>query len=259
MIRAMYSSASGMRAQQQNIDVIANNLANVNTTGYKRSQVNFQDLLYETVRMPGSETSGQKIPVGIQFGLGTKMVSTSKVFSQGRQIITETPTDITINGEGLFKIDMLDGTFAYTRDGHFHINDIGELATADGKKLDGVSGITANGGPIIVSPDGTVSQSEDGTIQQRGSITVSKFVNNAGLEALGNNLYRETPASGTATDSTPGQDGTGELRQGILETSNVEAVTEMVNLIAAQRAYEINTQAIRASDEMLAALNNLRR
>lgn len=259
MIRALWASASGMRAQQNNIDVIANNLANVNTTGFKRSQVNFQDLLYDTVRAPGMESSGQQVPTGKQFGLGVDLVSTSKIFSPGKQISTETDTDVLINGNGFFKVTQPDGSFAYTRDGHLHITSNGDLATSDGKIVDGVSGITAEGGRLQITPDGTVRQIENGAIVERGQILLSLFTNASGLEALGGNLLQETEASGTATETEPGTNGAGEIRQGMLETSNVEVVSEMVNLIAAQRAYEVNTQAIRAGDEMLQAVNNLRR
>lgn len=260
MMRALWAAATGMRAQQLNVDVIANNLANVNTAGYKRSQATFQDLLYERMRTPGAATSGgANIPSGIQIGLGTHLASVSKIFTAGKPQQTGNDLDIWIEGNGFFKVTKPDGTEAYTRDGAYRLNADGQVVNIDGYKLTGVDSISPQATAISIAPDGTVSETVNGTANNKGQIKLYRFVNPAGLLSEGGNLYLPSSASGDATEGTAGTDGYGSLRQGYLEMSNVEVVTEMVNLIVAQRAYETNTKAIQASDEMLQQANNLRR
>ena len=258
MIKALYTCATGMKAQQLYVDNIANNLANVNTVGFKRSQVNFQDLLYDTDIAAGADSAqGFQIPSGLQVGGGVRAVSTSKVFSQGTPQNTNRPLDLAIQGGGFFQITRPDGTTVYSRDGAFQLNSQGEVVTSDGLRL--TPSITIqNAVNITIGTDGTVNvQTTDGSFQSVGQMTLVTFANPAGLESLGRNLYHETPASGPPTVVTPGQQGAGEILQGFLERSNVEVVTELVDLIMAQRAYEINSKAIRASDEMLATANQI--
>jgi len=258
MIRALYTAATGMKAQQLFLDNVSNNLANINTTGFKRSQVNFQDLLYDKKYIAGSESAqGFEIPSGIQLGGGVRPISTSKVFSQGNQQSTGRPLDLSIEGNGFFQISRPDGTIAYTRDGAFELNSKGEIVTAEGLPLT-PSVTIQNAKEISIGRDGTVFiKDSNGIIQNAGQIMLANFSNPAGLESLGRNMYAETIASGSPIVSVPGQQGTGEVYQFALENSNVETVTELVNLITAQRAYEINSRAIKASDEMLSTINNL--
>ncbi|GJQ23075.1 MAG: flagellar basal-body rod protein FlgG [Planctomycetia bacterium] len=258
MIRALYTAATGMKAQQLFLDNVSNNLANINTTGFKRSQVNFQDLLYDKKYIAGSESAqGFEIPSGIQLGGGVRPISTSKVFSQGNQQSTGRPLDLSIEGNGFFQISRPDGTIAYTRDGAFELNSKGEIVTAEGLPLT-PSVTIQNAKEISIGRDGTVFiKDSNGIIQNVGQIMLANFSNPAGLESLGRNMYAETIASGSPIVSVPGQQGTGEVYQFALENSNVETVTELVNLITAQRAYEINSRAIKASDEMLSTINNL--
>lgn len=258
MIRALYTAATGMKAQQLYLDNVANNLANINTTGFKRSQVNFQDLLYDKKFIAGSEsTQGFEIPAGIQLGGGVRPISTSKVFTQGNQQTTNRSLDLAIEGNGFFQINRPDGLIAYTRDGSFELNSKGELVTADGLPLS-PSITIQDAKEISVGTDGTVYvKGSDGSIQNVGQIMVANFPNPSGLDNIGRNLYLETIASGAPIVSAPGEQGTGEIYQGVLENSNVETVTELVNLITAQRAYEINSRAIKASDEMLSTINNM--
>lgn len=258
MIRALYTAATGMKAQQLFLDNVSNNLANINTTGFKRSQVNFQDLLYDKKFIAGSESAqGFEIPSGIQLGGGVRPISTSKVFSQGNQQNTNRPLDVSIEGNGFFQISRPDGTIAYTRDGAFELNSKGEIVTAEGLPL--TPSITIQDAKeISIGTDGTVFiKGSDGSLQNVGQIMLANFSNSAGLESLGRNMYAETIASGSPIVSVPGQQGTGETHQYALENSNVETVTELVNLITAQRAYEINSRAIKASDEMLSTINNM--
>lgn len=258
MIRALYTAATGMKAQQLYLDNVSNNLANINTTGFKRSQVNFQDLLYDKKYMAGSEsTQGFEIPSGIQLGGGVRPISTSKVFSQGNQQTTDRNLDLAIEGNGFFQISRPDGTIAYTRDGAFELNSKGEVVTADGLPLS-PSITIQNAKNISIGTDGTVFiKGTDGSTQNVGQIMLANFANPSGLESIGKNLYLETIATGSPIVSTPGNEGTGDIYQGVLENSNVETVTELVNLITAQRAYEINSRAIKASDEMLSTINNI--
>lgn len=260
MMRSLWASATGMRAQQLNVDVIANNLANVNTTGFKRSQALFQDLLYERMRTPGASSgNGANIPTGIQLGLGTHLVSVAKIFTPGKPQQTGNEMDVWIEGDGFFKVLKPDGTEAYTGDGAFRLNVDGQMVSADGYRLDGVDTISVEATAVAIAPDGTVSETVNGTTSSKGQIKLFRFVNPAGLLSEGSNLYLPSSASGDAQEGAAGENGFGALRQGYLEMSNVEVVTEMVNLIVAQRAYEVNTKAIQASDEMLQQANNLRR
>lgn len=259
MMKALYTSATGMKAQQFLLDVISNNLANVNTTGFKRSQISFQDLLYDKYVPAGAESAqGVETPTGLQVGSGVRVVSTNKVFTQGVPENTGRTLDMAIQGKGFFQISHPDGTSVYTRDGTFHLNSAGEVVTAEGLKLEPPISITGDIISISIGSDGTVStQSSSGASQSTGTITLATFPNPAGLESMGRNLYRETTASGTATTGTPGQTGIGEIMQGFRESSNVEVVTELVNLIVAQRAYETSSRAIKAADDMLQTTNRI--
>lgn len=258
MIRALYTAATGMKAQQLFLDNVSNNLANVNTTGFKRSQVNFQDLLYDKKYIAGAESAqGFEIPSGIQLGSGVRPISTTKVFTPGNPQTTNRSLDIAIEGNGFFQISRPDGTIAYTRDGAFELNSKGEIVTAEGLPL--TPSITIqNAKEISIGTDGIVFiKGSDSTLQNVGQIMLANFPNPSGLDSLGRNMFAETIASGSPVVSVPGEQGTGEVYQGALENSNVETVTELVNLITAQRAYEINSRAIKASDEMLSTINNL--
>lgn len=263
MIRALFTAATGMMAQQLNVDTIANNLANVNTTSFKKSKVNFQDLLYETLTPAGTETAaGNTIPEGIQVGHGVRPASVAKIFTQGNLIQTGNPLDLVIEGDGFFQVDLPDGTIAYTRDGSFRIDQNGNIVTVDGYPLTPGLTIPTDYIQISVGSDGVVSVLQQGspTPTNLGTIQLSRFVNPAGLDArLGRNLLLETTASGTPTNGPPGLSGIGTMEQGFLENSNVQVVEEILNLIIAQRAYEANSKVIQGSDEMLQVANNLRR
>lgn len=262
MIRALWTSASGMLAQQLNTDVIANNLANVNTTGYKRSRADFQDLLYQTIRPAGSSnTSGSQVPVGIQVGHGTRAIAIQKMFTQGDYEETGNPLDMVIEGDGFFQIMMPDGSIAYTRAGSFKQDSQGRIVTSDGFIMKDQIVIPQEAQDIAITSDGTIQALMPGKTQpqQLGVIELARFTNPAGLSSEGKNLYFATASSGQAITGTPGMDGFGTIVQRSLEMSNVKVVEEMVNLIVAQRAYEINSKAIQTSDEMLGIANNLRR
>jgi flagellar basal-body rod protein FlgG len=260
MLRALYSSASGMQSQQMNLDVIANNLANVNTTGFKRSKIEFQDLLYQTNKQPGADAgSGNQIPTGIQIGHGSRPVSTSRVFTMGELSQTGEKLDIAIAGDGFFEVQMPDGTRAFTRDGSLKADSNGRVVTSDGLPILGFPAIQPGTTAITISPSGTVSIKVGDQAPQNSQLSLVRFANAGGLQTIGRNLFRESPSSGTAETGQPGQNGFGELTQGFLELSNVKVVEEMVNLIMAQRAYEINSKAIQAADEMMQQSNNLRR
>ena len=249
-----------MEAQQANLDVIANNLANVNTTGFKRSKIEFQDLLYETTRAPGAEQgSGTQLPTGIQIGHGSRVVATSKVFTEGELTQTGEQLDLAINGDGFFQVQMPDGTIAYTRDGALKRSSTGQVTTSDGLPLQGgFQPIPAGTTGITISSSGQVTTtSSSGT--QNFQVQLVRFTNPAGLNSIGGNLYTESLASGTPETGTPGENGYGTLQQGYLEMSNVKVVQEMVNMIEAQRAYEINSKSVQSADEMMQESNNLRR
>lgn len=263
-IRALSSASSGMVSLQSRIDVIANNLANVNTTGYKKSRASFQDLIYQQVRQPGSTAGGGQgqVPTGIQIGLGTKLVATEKLFGQGSLDLTGKDLDLAIEGDGFFRVTTPNGSTAYTRDGNLHADSEGNVVTAGGLFLADNLTIPSGVTRISVAPDGTVQgfdPTTPTTLTTIGNITLTRFVNPAGLRSLGDNLYEQTAASGAAIDGTPGLDGLGAIRQGFLESSNVEVVEELVDMIQTQRAFEVNATSIRTADEMLQTVNQLRR
>ncbi|NLY11598.1 MAG: flagellar basal-body rod protein FlgG [Firmicutes bacterium] len=262
MMRSLWTAASGMVAQQFKIDTISNNLANVNTTGFKRSRVDFQDLLYQTLKYAGTPvTSGAQVPTGIQIGHGVRPVATQRIFSQGTFQQTDNPFDVVIEGDGFFQVLMPDGTIGYTRDGAFKVDGYGRLVTSEGFPLYPEVMISLDAVSISIGSDGTVTQMIAGSDEPvpAGEIELVRFVNSAGLKSVGRNLYAATAASGEPIAGTPGLNGFGELAQGYLEMSNVQVVEEMVNMIVAQRAYETNSKAIQASDDMLQTANNLRR
>jgi flagellar basal-body rod protein FlgG len=260
MLKAFYTSATGMRAQELLIDNTANNLANVNTTGFKRSLVEFADMMYNTSKQPGAPTSdGQNSPIGLQIGNGVRAVGTTTLFGLGPQNQSDAKTHMAINGDGFFKVTLPDGLPAYTRDGSFHRDATGLMVNGDGRPLDPPITIPQDirSDSISISPTGIVSGIQNGTNTEFGNIQLARFSNPEGLEKLGGNLYRNTDASGPEVIGIPTEDGLGEIRQGFLEGSNVEVVTEMVALITAQRAYEVNSRAIRAGDEMLSNTSQL--
>lgn len=262
MMRSMYTAASGMKGQQFNIDTIANNLANVNTGGFKKSRVDFQDLLYQTVRHAGTPvTDGAQIPTGIQLGHGVRPVATQKIFSQGTFKQTDNPLDLVIENDGFFQILLPSGEVAYTRDGAFKKDGEGRIVTSDGFFLEPEIIIPEDASDITIGSDGTVSVAIPGNPDPQilGQIELAKFVNPAGLHSAGRNLYLATASSGAPVVGTAGLDGFGMIAQNFLEMSNVEVVEEMVNMITSQRAYETNSKAIQASDDMLHTANNLRR
>ena len=250
-----------MQAQQMNLDVIANNLANVNTTGFKKSKVEFQDLLYQTNRAAGAEAgAGNQVPTSLQIGHGARPVATAKVFTNGELYQTGDKLDLAIHGNGFFKVTLPDGTDAFSRDGAFKMNNSGGIVTSDGLPVTSFAGVTvpSTATNLTISQDGTVSLTDQGVTSTVGQITLSRFANPAGMESIGGSLYRPTLASGTEETGTPGLAGMGSVQQGYLELSNVKVVEEMVNLIKAQRAYEINSKAIQAADEMMSMSNRLR-
>jgi flagellar basal-body rod protein FlgG len=260
MIRAMRTAASGMIAQQTQVDTIANNIANVNTASFKKNRVNFRSLLYTTLREPGATTvASQQVPTGLQIGTGTEVSSSIKLFLQGDIEQTGNPLDLAIQGDGFFKIAMGNGEFRYTRDGAFRIDGNGDLVTVDGFKLEPGISIPPDAQEIIVAQDGTVQIRAGGAdqLQARGQIRLTRFANPAGLRAEGANLFRETASSGAPTEQTPGDAGAGFLRQAFLERSNVAVVDELIALIQAQRNYEVNSRTIQVSDEMLQQVSNL--
>jgi flagellar basal-body rod protein FlgG len=262
MIKAMRTAASGMYAQQLNVDTIANNLANVNTTGYKKSKVEFQDVLYTKLRSSGAETPGaSKVPVGLDVGYGTSPVATQRFFTEGNLQQTGNPLDVSIEGDGFFQILMPSGEIGYTRDGSFKMSADGQLVTTDGFYLQPSITIPENSESISVTADGLVSAKVSGTAdpQEVGQLELAKFINPAGMEAIGHNLFLASSSSGSPILGTPSLEGFGSTNQGYLEMSNVEVVEEMVNMIMAQRAYEINSKAIQTSDEMSQLASNLKR
>jgi flagellar basal-body rod protein FlgG len=260
MLRSLYSSASGMQSQQLNLDVISNNLANVNTSGFKKSKIEFQDLLYQTYRAPGADQGGGNLlPTGMHVGHGSRAVATSKIFTTGDFTHTGEQLDLAIQGDGFFEVQLPDGTRAYTRDGALKRAADGRITTSDGLVVQsGFQPIPTGTTDITVSPNGDVStRGSNGS--QTFKVSLVRFANPAGLESVGRNLYRETGASGTPEIGNAGENGFGSMEQGYLEMSNVKVVEEMVNLIIAQRAYEVNAKSVQAADEMMQLSNNLRR
>src|SRR4051794_21025875 len=263
MIRALYSAASGMSAQQTNVDNIAHNLANANTTGYKARRAQFQDLLYQSIVQPGT-ASGQQtvVPTGMQIGLGTRAASNEILFTQGQFSQTENPLDMVIQGKGFFQVRRPSGELAYTRSGAFHLDRDGNFVTSDGNPIEPAITIPATAQQIAIGQDGTVSYTLQGqtAAQQAGQIQLANFANPAGLNSLGGNLYAPTDASGDATVGVPGgQEGLGTVMQGYTEQSNVSVVEEFINLIVAQRGYEANSKVVKAADDMYQQVNNLTR
>ena len=262
MIRALWTSASGMQAQQMNIDVVANNLANVNTTGFKKSRADFQDLMYQTLQVTGSpSTNSTQVPAGIQIGLGVKPASVSKIFTEGNLSQTGNQLDIAIEGDGFFQIQMPDGTTQYSRAGAFKRDDQGRMVTPDGFPLSPEIVIPTNATSVSIGLDGTVSVTQAGQTAPTniGNIQLASFSNPSGLFATGKNLFKESDSSGNATTGTPGQNGIGTIAQGFLEMSNVSVMEEMVNMIVGQRAYEANSKSMQTADDMLQTANNLKR
>jgi flagellar basal-body rod protein FlgG len=260
MIRSLWIAKTGLDAQQTQMDVISNNLANVGTSGFKRSRAVFEDLLYQTLRQPGAQSSQQtQLPSGLQVGTGVKPVATERVFTQGNLQQTGNAKDVAIQGSGFFQVLMPDGTTAYTRDGSFQTDAQGQLVTASGYPIQPAVTIPGDALSITIARDGTVSVVQPGSPNPVtiGQIQLATFVNPAGLQSLGENLYAETAASGTASANAPGSNGAGVLNQNYVETSNVNVVEELVNMIQTQRAYEINSKAIQTSDQMLQKLTQL--
>jgi flagellar basal-body rod protein FlgG len=262
MIRSLWTSATGMQAQALNLDVIANNLANVNTAGFKKSRAEFQDLLYETLRPAGTASSQDtQVPAGIQIGHGTRPSTVLKIFSQGNMENTKNELDLAIEGDGFFQIILPNGETAYTRDGSFKLDSDGRIVNSDGFALEPEISIPSDALSISVGIDGTVSvlQAGDSTPSEIGTVELARFVNPAGLISTGRNLYITSEASGDEMTGIPGEDGLGSLAQGFLEMSNVSVVDEMVSMITAQRAYEVNSKSIQTADEMLQIANNIKR
>ena len=254
MLPALWVSKTGLSAQDMNLTTISNNLANVSTTGFKRDRAEFQDLLYQIRRQPGAQSSqDSQLPTGLQLGTGVRIVGTSKMFTEGRLQTTEQPLDMAINGRGFFQILQPDGTVSYTRDGSFHLDSNGQLVTSQGYSLEPAIVLPAEVQTFTVGEDGTVSVtvSGDPTPQVVGNIQTADFVNPAGLQAIGNNLFLETGSSGAPQVGTPGLTGLGTVLQNTLENSNVSVVEELVNMITTQRAYEMNSKVISTADQML--------
>ncbi|MDL5366667.1 flagellar basal-body rod protein FlgG [Xanthomonas sp. NCPPB 2654] len=259
MNQALWVAKTGLDAQQTRMSVVSNNLANTNTTGFKRDRASFEDLLYQQVRQPGGATSAQtQLPSGLQLGTGVRVVSTSKDFEQGNPQQTGRALDVMVNGRGFFEVQMPDGTSAYTRDGSFQINAQGELVTNSGYAIQPGIQVPEGAQSLTIGTDGTVSVQVAGTAAalEIGSLTLSDFINPSGLQAKGENLYAETAASGPAQNGTPGLNGLGTTVQASLEGSNVNVVEELVSMIETQRAYEMNAKAISTTDSMLGYLNN---
>ncbi|MEQ9491132.1 MAG: flagellar basal-body rod protein FlgG [Alphaproteobacteria bacterium] len=261
-MRALSIGATGMLAQQLNVEVISHNIANMNTTAYQRRRAEFQDLLYQNQRRVGSNSSDADtvVPAGVQIGLGVKTAAVYRISEQGNLSLTENPLDLAINGNGYFQITLPNGDTAYTRAGALQVDADGDLVTADGFTVEPGITIPQNAVDIAINASGEVLVSLDGqtTPQNVGQLTLANFINEAGLLAIGENLMLETPASGTAITGTPGSTGFGTLQQGFLETSNVNVVDEITNLISAQRAYEMNSKVIETADQMMSTLGNIR-
>lgn len=262
MIRALWTAATGMTVQQINLDVVANNIANVNTHGFKRSRADFQDLMYQTLRLQGVRTEGgNQVPTGIQIGHGARLASVQKIFTQGDLQETQNELDLAIQGNGFFQVTLPNGERAYTRAGAFKRDAEGRIVTSDGYLLEPVITIPQNATQISIEADGTVSVTVQGskTPQQIGTIEIAIFPNPAGLRSIGRCLFTETDSSGAAITGKPGDSGFGTILQGYVEMSNVNVLQEMINLIVSQRAYEVNSKAVQAADEMLQMANSVRR
>lgn len=261
MIRSLWIARTGLDAQQTQMDVISNNLANVSTNGFKRGRAVFEDLLYQTLRQPGAQSSQQtQLPSGLQLGTGARPVSTARIFTQGNLQKTDSTLDMAINGNGFFQILLPDGTTAYTRDGAFQKDSTGQIVTSEGYPLQPAITIPADAIALTVSTDGIVSVTQPGnpqTTTQIGQIQLATFINPTGLQSIGQNLFLETVSSGTPTPNTPGANGTGVLNQGYVETSNVNVAEELVTMIQTQRAYELNSKVVSTSDAMLGRLTQL--
>jgi flagellar basal-body rod protein FlgG len=259
MIRSLWTAKTGLDAQQTHLDIISNNLANVSTNGFKRQRAVFEDLLYQNLRQPGAQSTQQtQIPSGLQIGVGVRPVSTEHIFTQGGLQRTDGALDLAINGQGFFQITMPDGTTAYTRDGAFQRDANGQVVTSSGYPVSGISPIPADTLSITVGKDGTVTVTQpSNTTTQLGTIQLATFVNNGGLQSVGENLFVETASSGTPTPNNPGSNGAGVINQGYVETSNVNVAEELVTMIQTQRAYELNSRAIQTSDAMLGRLAQL--
>ena len=260
MIRSLSIAKTGLDAQQTQLDVVANNLANVGTTGFKRSRAVFEDLMYQNLRQSGGQTSDQtRMPSGLQLGTGARVVATERIHTQGDSTKTDNQKDLMINGDGFFQVLMPDGTAAYTRDGSFQTDQNGQLVTASGYPVQPAITLPANATSLTIGRDGTVSVVQAGSAAsvQVGQIQLATFLNATGLQSKGENLYVETDSSGGANQSAPGQNGAGTLNQGYVESSNVNVVEELVNMIQTQRAYEINSKVVKTSDEMLGRLSQL--
>ncbi|MDE2418584.1 MAG: flagellar basal-body rod protein FlgG [Burkholderiales bacterium] len=260
MINSLWISKTGMEAQQMQLDVISNNLANVSTNGFKKAHAVFEDLMYQNLRQVGSNTSDQStLPTGLQVGLGVRTVATSRQFSQGNLQQSSNNLDVAIQGNGFFQVTMPDGTTGYTRDGAFQLDSQGRMVTASGLVVQGGITVPANATAVAIGADGQVTASIPGTVgpQSIGTITTASFINPAGLEPKGQNMYAESAASGQPNAGTPGANGLGSLMQGFVETSNVNVVQELVTMIQTQRAYEMNSKAIQTSDQMLQKLGQL--
>lgn len=260
MNRSLYIAATGMNAQQSEMDVISNNLANVSTTGFKGSRAVFEDLLYQTIRQPGANSTQEtELPSGLQLGTGVQQVATERLNTQGNLQQTGNSTDLAINGQGFFQVQMPDGTIGYTRDGSFLTNAQGQLVTAQGYQLIPAVTIPANATSLTVGSDGVVTVTQPGSNNavQVGALQLATFVNPAGMEAKGGNILEETSSSGAPNVTQPGLNGSGSLQQGYVEASNVNVVQELVNMIQTQRAYEINSKAVSTSDQMLQTLSQM--
>lgn len=256
---ALWVSKTGLSAQDTNMATISNNLANVNTTGFKRDRAVFQDLLYQVNRQPGGLSSqNTELPSGLQLGTGVRVVGTAKQFSQGNLQVTDQPLDMAVNGRGFFQVLMPDGNISYTRDGEFQLNSDGDIVNPEGYPLQPNINVPDNATKVTVGKDGTVTAVVDNQAQpvNLGQITLVNFVNPQGLQAMGNNLYRETNASGNAAEGEAGLGGLGTIEQGTTEASNVQVVEELVNMITTQRAYEMNSKVVSATDQMLQFVTN---
>jgi flagellar basal-body rod protein FlgG len=259
MLRSLWIAKTGMESQQTNIDVISHNLANVSTNGFKRSRPVFEDLVYQTLRQPGAQASQQtQVPSGLQIGTGARPVATERIHIQGNLQQTGNTFDMAIQGNGFFQVQLPDGTLAYTRDGAFQVNSEGTVVTANGDILQPQITVPADAIGVDIAQDGTITVTQPGNVTTtQGPIQLTNFINPTGLQSVGDNLYLETVSSGTPNTSNPGLNGLGTLQQGFVETSNVNVVEELINMIQAQRAYEINSRSIQASDQMLQRLVQL--